>query len=213
MYDKAYSAAKVYGNKPSRGVILHLHDCGGLHSDKGWQREWVDYFTVSGFLVIAIDSFADVRPPPVACPGTPWNYARNLIYTLRTRQAQHAVTMIRKKYSGRTVFVWGHGEGGVTAQTMTAKLDGVISTGTPCPDEWLEGNSETPIIIIQGTDDEYLSEAKNNPLYGSLDDRCKMLMNQPNWEWLTVKGMGHAAELWREDVRARVAKFLAIPIK
>ena len=89
-HDKAYSAAQVYGTKPTRGVILHLHECDGLRVDQGWQREWVDYLTLHGFLIIAIDSFADVRPPPVACPGNPWVYAKNLIYTLRTRQAQHA---------------------------------------------------------------------------------------------------------------------------
>jgi hypothetical protein len=99
----------------------------------------------------------------------------------------------------------------VTAQTMTADIDGVISTGTPCPDEWLEGIAQTPLIIIQGTNDEYLHEAKTNPLYDSLDDRCKMLMNQPNWEWLTVEGMGHPAELSRMDVKARISQFLGIP--
>ena len=104
----------------------------------------------------------------------------------------------------------GHGEGGVTAQTMTANINGVISTGTPCPDEWLEGIAQTPMIIIQGTGDEYLREAKNSPLYGSLEDRCKMLMNQPNWEWLTVEGMGHPAELSRADVKARISQFLKI---
>ena len=210
-HDKAYSAAKIYGTKPTRGIILHLHGCAGLRAGQGWQREWVDYFTFHGFLVIAIDSFADVRPPPAACPGNPWVYEKNLIYTLRTRQAQYAVTMIRTKYPAQEIFVWGHGEGGVTAQTMTADIDGVISTGTPCPDEWLEGIAQTPLIIIQGTNDEYLREAKNNPLYDSLDDRCKMLMNQPNWEWLTVEGMGHPAELSRMDVKARISQFLGIP--
>lgn len=211
-HTKAYAVADVYGTNPTLGIVLHLHDCRGLEADKGWQREWLDYLKLNGFVVIAIDSLADMRPPPVACSGDPWNtHAKSLIYSVRAQQAEYAVKMIRKKHPGKKVFVWGHGEGGVTAQIMKAKIDGVISTGTPCPDIWLEGVAQTPLIIIQGTNDATLQESKKNPLYGSLDGRCKMLMTQPKWEWLTVEGMGHAAELSRKDVKRRITKFLGIP--
>jgi hypothetical protein len=36
-------------------------------------------------------------------------------------------------------------------------------------------------------------------------------MTEPKWEWLTVEGMGHAAELSQKDVKRRIAKFLGIP--
>ena len=212
-HTKAYDGAKVHGTHPTRGAILHLHDCRGPGVDKGWQREWLDYLNRNGFVVIAIDSFADVRPPPVACPSDPWGnlYTKVMLYTVRIRQAEHAVKKIREKYPDQRIFVWGHSEGGVTAQMMNVKIDGVISTGTPCPAEWLEGIAQTPLLVIQGTDDPILQETKKSPLYDSLDDRCKMHMIQPQWEWLTVDGMGHEAELSREEVKRRIAKFLGLP--
>ncbi len=51
-HTKAYDAAEVYGTNPNRGVVLHLHDCRGLNIDKGWQREWLDYLKLNGFVVI-----------------------------------------------------------------------------------------------------------------------------------------------------------------
>lgn len=212
-YDKAYAAAAVYGSDPARGIILHLHDCQGLSVDKGWQREWVDYLILNGFVVVAIDSFADVRPPNAACPKDPWRYIYDkvTIYTFRKHQAENAIKGIREKYPGQKIFIWGHSEGGVTAQLMAAKTDGVISTGAPCSTEWLEGLAQTPLLVIQGTDDVLLQETKKNVLYGSLDERCKAHMTEPKWEWLTVKGMGHAAELSRKNVKRRIKKFLGIP--
>jgi len=213
-HTKAYAAADVYGTNPTLGIVLLLRDCRDLDADKGWQREWLDYLNLNGFVVIAIDSFADVRPPPVECSGDPWpneSPAKSVVYPVRARQAEYAVKMIRKKYPEKKVFVWGHGEGGVTAQIMNVKIDGIISTGTPCPDEWLVGIAQTPLIIIQGTNDGTLQETKKNPLYGSLEGRCKMLMTQPKWEWLTVEGMGHAVELSGKDIKRRIAKFLGIP--
>ena len=209
-HTKAYDAAKVYGAHPTQGVILHLHDCRGLGVDEGWQLEWLEYLNHNGFVVIAIDSFADVRPPPVACPSDPWGnlYTKVMLYTIRIRQAEHAVKKIKEKYPDQRIFVWGHSEGGVTAQMMNAEIDGAISTGAPCPAEWLEGIAQTPFLVIQGTDDPILQETKKNPLYESLDDRCKINMTEPKWEWLTVEGMGHEAELSREEVKRRIAKFL-----
>jgi alpha-beta hydrolase superfamily lysophospholipase len=211
-HTRAYDNAKVYGTNPTRGIVLYLHDCRGLDADKGWRSEWLDYLNLSGFIVIAIDSFADKRPPPAACSSDPWQNleAKSMLYTVRIRQAENAVQKIREKYPGQMIFVWGHSEGGVTAQMMNAKIDGVISTGAPCPDWPLEGIAQTPFLVIQGTNDTILQETKGNPLYGSLDDRCKMLMTQPKWEWLTVDGMGHAAELSRMEVKKRITKFLGI---
>ena len=212
-YTKAYDAAEVYGVNPTRGIILHLHDCRGLDVDSGWQREWLDYLNLSGFVVVAIDSFADVRPLPVACPKDPWLYLyrKVLIYRARVGQADYAAMKIREKYPGQRIFVWGHSEGGVTAQLMTAEIDGLISTGAPCSTEWLEGIAQIPLLVIQGTGDAILQEAKEGGLYRSLDDRCKINMTEPKWEWLTVEGMGHAAELSQKDVKRRITKFLGIP--
>lgn len=211
-HTKAYDAAEVYGTNPNRGVVLHLHDCRGLNIDKGWQREWLDYLKLNGFVVIAIDSFADVRPQPLACKKDPWLnlYTKVLTYSVRKRQAEYAVKKIREKYPGQRIFVWGHGEGGVTAQLVGEEIDGVISTGASCSTEWLEGIAQTPLLVIQGTDDANLQDTKKSLLYDSLDDRCKIHMDQPKWEWLTVEGMGHAAELSRKDVKRRITKFLGI---
>ena len=139
-HTKAYDAAEVYGTNPNRGVVLHLHDCRGLNIDKGWQREWLDYLKLNGFVVIAIDSFADVRPQPLACKKDQWRYlfTKAVTYSVRKQQAEYAVKKIREKYPGQRIFVWGHGEGGVTAQLVGEEIDGVISTGASCSTEWLD---------------------------------------------------------------------------
>ncbi|MDD9878033.1 MAG: hypothetical protein OXR84_11395 [Magnetovibrio sp.] len=212
-HTQAFETARVHGGQPQRGVILHLHGCGGLELGAGgWQKAWLDYLTGQGFTVVTPDSFADVRPP-AACPGRgAWTpTSKNLIFSHRIQQTEYAVEQLRKKYPGRPLYLWGHAEGGRAATMITADIDGIISTGAACPDEWLDGIADTPLLVIQGTDDPHLQEAKNNPLYGSLEGRCQMQMTEPKWEWLIVKGMKHAAPLASPGVKARVAKFLGLP--
>ncbi|MCH7936361.1 MAG: hypothetical protein IH994_04620 [Proteobacteria bacterium] len=212
-HTNAYNTAKVFGNNPTRGIVLHVHGCSGLYIDNGgWQTDWLNFLTNNGFVVVAPDSFADIRPPKDCPEGLYRPHDRkSLIYALRIRQAEYAVRQIREKFPGHKVIVWGHSEGGVSAPMLNANIDGVISTGAPCPDEWLEGIAETPLLMIQGTADPYLQGYKKHPLYGSLEGRCKLLLTQPKWEWLTVDGMGHAAELWQKNVKLRISKFLGIP--
>jgi len=212
-HTRAYDTARSFGAEPKRGIILHLHACGGLDlASGGWQAAWLDYLTASGFLVIAMDSFADKRPPAV-CPGnekaTPT--LKNLIFSHRIQQIEYAVKKIREHHPGRPLFLWGHAEGGRAATMITADIDGIVSTGAACPDEWLDGIADKPLLVIQGNDDPNLQGAKANPLYGSLEGRCQMQMTDPKWQWLIVDGMREAAALERDAIKARLAKFLGIP--
>jgi len=211
-YTRAYDTAKVFGDNSDRGVVVHFHGCNGLYIDNGgWQTQWVRYLNENGFIVIAPDSFADVRPPE-ACPGNPTRTEdrKATIYHVRTRQMDFALKQIRLKYPGKKIYVWGHSEGGALMRALTERVDGVITTGFACPGERSNYLEASPYLAIMGTDDPVIEGSKKNPLYEGLEGRCQAYMSEPNWSWLVVQGMGHPAEIWRKGVKEHLSKFLGI---
>jgi poly(3-hydroxybutyrate) depolymerase len=209
-HTKAYEVAATYGDNAPKGVVVHLHGCGGLYVNNGeWQTDWVNFLNGNGFIVVAPDSFADIRPLS-ACPNEAGRTddRKSMIYALRERQSEYAVQKVRAKYPKKKIIVWGHSEGGALIHRMNVEADAFISTGTNCPTERSSTLEASPYFAIVGTNDKYLQHQKNNPLFDGFNDRCKAYMTEPNWEWLVVDGMGHSAELWRQNVERRLSKFL-----
>ena len=88
--DKAY-ISKV---KPSKGILIHLHGCSGLHV-KGWLKEWIKHLEKSGYKVFAPDSFVEKRPP--AQCGTSYSQ-KGEVRRIRNQQFKDVYAPIRKSY-------------------------------------------------------------------------------------------------------------------
>lgn len=208
--DRAYEQALRFGNEPRRGLVLFLHGCDGLGGPQlfAWQAVWVRQLTERGFLVVAPDSFADPRPSQ-SCQAPFPN--KEEIYQIRARQAALAVERLRSTYPTSKLLVWGHSEGGGVANLVTAKVDGIVTTGYQCGYRstgrtWIL--SEVPLLAIMGTADPYVIEALRFANVSSADELCRTIFSSPKWRAVTVPGMPHAASLDLAPVREALTRFL-----
>lgn len=211
-FDKSYEQAQVYGPEKHEGVVLYLHGCGGL--DLGGEIwSWAQFMIDQGMLFVAPDSFADPRPPS-GCPkvskgstsATITRGTRNQIANVRLQQAKHAVARIRADYPGHKIVVWGHSEGGNTANQMDAHVDGVITTGQSCGFRnygWTKIREDVPLLAIMGGNDPYLA------WHGNLEGLCKRLFKSPKWKYLIVEGEGHRPPVRNRAVRQAVLELLS----
>jgi len=209
--DKAY-ISKV---KPSKGILIHLHGCDGLHV-KGWIKEWIKHFEKSGYKVFAPDSFAEKRPP-AQCGA---NYSRKgEVFRIRSRQFSDALAYIRNKYPNQKVFVWGYSEGGQLLQKLsigTDEISGALVTGHSCGSGrparvYLSGR--TPLLVLNGSEanDPFLKlELKYKGAY-SIRSLCEKTLGSQKWKWISFDDYGHVLPIWDRKVREAVNSI--IPIK
>ena len=217
--EKSYEAAQVFGPPvgEERGVVLHLHGCGGLGLES-YKWDFAKLFMDASLVVVAPDSFADPRPPS-GCPvvtgrttrGVVSSGVRELITDVRHRQAKYALERVRADFPDLPVVVWGHSEGGGIANRLDDKVAGIVTTGYACGWRATAATSirkDVPLLAIMGTDDPYLSWAVRGSGHGSLDRLCDHVFRSPAWEYVIVDGMGHQPVVRRRKVREAVASFL-----
>ena len=198
--EKSYEAAQVYGPPvgEKRGVVLYLHGCGGSLESHKW--DFAQLLMNAGLVVVAPDSFADPRPPK-SC-GPPW-MAKSQIYSVRDRQAKHALEQIRMEYPGKPIVVWGHSEGGGVANLIDEKVAGIVTTGYHCGYRnrgTTQIREDVPFLAIMGTKDSYMP--------AGLAPTCARVFQSPAWEYVIVDGMGHQPVVRRREVQEAVASFL-----
>ena len=146
-YRNAYDKAAEYGETTGRGVILHLHGCDGLYVSSSWQAGWLHFLTQKGFLVVAPDSFQDVRPAEM-CPGAAFrtDELKYAVYAVRIKQTHYAIDKIRERYPNKKLYLWGHSEGAVLIRKIDRKVDGAFSTGASCADDWIQLSEDIPYL-------------------------------------------------------------------
>jgi alpha-beta hydrolase superfamily lysophospholipase len=209
-FDRAYEQALRFGNEPRRGIMLFLHGCDGLGGPSlpGWEAAWVRHLTDRGFLVVALDSFADPRPGQ-SCQLPYLN--KEEIYLIRAKQVALAIERIRSTYPTSRLLVWGHSEGGGVANLVTATVDGIITTGYQCGYRVTARTAirpEVPLLAIMGAADPFVSEVLRFAPESSADALCRKVLSSEKWRAVIVPNMPHAASLEWAPVRDALDRFL-----
>jgi alpha-beta hydrolase superfamily lysophospholipase len=97
------------------------------------------------------------------------------------------------------------------ANLVTAKVDGIITTGYQCGYRSTERTSirpDVPLLAIMGTADPYVAEALRSCRVSTADELCRKVLSSEKWRAVIVADMPHAASLDRPQVREALDQFL-----
>ena len=205
--DKGYKSVRA----PDKGVLLHLHGCGGL-STRGINYSWINHLEKNGFKVYAPDSFAEKRPRK-ACAAPFPNKKR--IYQIRLRQTRAVIKILKRRYPDKPLYIWGHSEGGGLANTIRDRVDGIITTGYQCGFRSTRKTSvrrDVRLLVLIGSTryDHYIRGSLRHTGLKSMSSLCKRAINSSNWRWRSFSHLGHAIPMWDPAVLEVVNAFLGI---
>lgn len=197
----------------NRGILLLLHGCDGFNLGSGWLMAWVNYYRAAGFRVILPNSFGEDREPAFCgYAGEAEIDQQTRILKRRVAQTRRTIGGIRKQYPGEKIYVHGYGEGGMIAQGVNEKIDGVVVTANFCGFGFsgvFQVAEDVPILFIAGTEDPYFPEASTAK---GLAKFCRNVSGAGKMTILSVKGMADAATWWPQ-VDAAISKLLKMPTR
>jgi pimeloyl-ACP methyl ester carboxylesterase len=199
----------------SKAIILLVHGCNGL-GDKVFTDAWGAYFNALGFDLYAPDSFADKRPKEVC--GTMSDYPLQQVsdvWRLRVAQTHRTLQELQKKNPDKPIYLWGHSEGGLIVQMITADVAGVIVSGEECGAIGAPAafGPKVPLLYIWGEFDQYV----NGVGYRITKDSTKKCAtdyasNKP--EFALMEGRSHIPWPWNDAAQKAIAAFLGqTPLK
>ena len=200
--------------KPKKGILLHLHGCGGL-STKDLMGEWFKHFERSGYRVVAPDSFAEDRPPKSCAEPYPF---KQQIHALRVDQTNRAVEKLSADFPGTPIYVWGHSEGSSLAMRLKQGFAGVVLTGGACGygrEKSIDLPANVPLVILMGDPkiDHFLRDQLRGTGETSMRSLCQRVVYSDRWRWTIFTDMGHIIPIWDKRVLDAVNDVIPISQK
>jgi hypothetical protein len=203
--------SRVYLGSNPKGIVLYLHGCDGLGSDK-LQTANADFFSALGYSYFAPDSFGEPRPAAI-CGPYPQSKRRDRaqITKLRIAQTLRTIRELKLKYPDQPIYLWGHSEGGYIVKMLNIDVAGIIASGDACDVHGIRMNTRksVPVMIING---------ENDPFHGSLTlpltldkmKTCKKYGRNNKMQFVVLKNNNHFIYPWRKEFYESVSKFLGV---
>jgi hypothetical protein len=186
----------------SDAIVLILHGCDGIELElPNWMISWQRYFSARNMATIAPRSFL----PPTCGPYT--QYA-DLIFRKRVLQTKRTMKVLRSRYPGKPIIIWGHSAGSFVAQLYDFEPDKLILSGDNCATNRISVNSKT--LFIFGENDQYsdFRQGKSKITAALIRKACPHYREYKNNQIVVVKGADHFTAIWHQTVIDAVSKLI-----
>ena len=137
-------------------VVINVHGCGGVG---GYVFKLGVLDNELGMHVV-IPDFLKRAGVSGSCGGTPSTVTREVRSYGRINARRHEVDYLVRwlqKNSFKSIFVYGHSEGGRTVQGIKERVNGVVISGMDCDAVgFWEPNAQNPLLVLHSSRDIWL---------------------------------------------------------
>ena len=215
----------IYNKGPrgeTKGILLYVHGCNRSHRsvfnrNAIWGK-WANQFHSMGLRMVAPNSFADKRPGEMCGPALlppRLERIRSFLYRYRVAQTKRTLSVLKKRYPGLPIFIWGHSEGGKIVQFLDDKVAGVVVTGHECGLSNIGfplTDKNVPLLVFMGTNDKYVSIPGGRTDY-KIKRHCNKVLPNKLWNYVILPGIGHFPSVESKAVRDPLRGFILRGLK
>jgi hypothetical protein len=190
----------------SDAIVLILHGCDGIDLElPSWKVSWQRYFAARNIATITPRSYAENMSS--TCDTYYTRYS-DQIFRKRVLQTKRTMKVLRARYPGKRIIIWGHSAGAFVAQLYDYKADKLILSGENCDVSRIPVSSNT--LFVFGENDEFVDfeQGKAKLTTAQIRKACPKFRKYKNKQILIVKGGTHSTAIWHQNLIDAVSRLI-----